>query len=456
MASVGAVIYARLPTTPFWLQPFPLSFARGLPEARWWGLGLSFAGVSVLTLAWLVLGLGVARDGVGVPHVRRAALWWSFPMLLAPPLFSDDGWSYAAYGYLTGQGRSPYVVTPAVLHGPIVDVVCACWRSTPAPYGPLPLLWGGAVGRFTADPWALLLDYRLLALVGLGLLLHAVPRLARRSDQSAPAATWLAASPFAIAHGVGGVHLDLLLVGLVCAAWTLARPGRWLAAAAVVGLATAVKAPAAVATLGVVLLTLPAGAGTAQRLRLGASAGAVALGTTVGLGAVGGLGVGWLGTMRGTLVLHTPLSLTFDLGRVLSAITREDAAPPVDLVGLGLVALAGTVALWRAPTGQDGRALVTAGSVMFLTVALSPVTNYWYFLWCLPLLACCRLPPVVVSGVVALTVYLGLIAPLNPSLHVPRGGYIALVAAVLSVLPARLVGAHPAGRGPTSYERTAG
>src|SRR3546814_20706877 len=47
--------------------------------------------------------------------VRRATLVWSAPLMIAPPLFSRDGWSYAAQGMLTTLGVSPYD------HGPATD-----------------------------------------------------------------------------------------------------------------------------------------------------------------------------------------------------------------------------------------------------------------------------------------------------------------------------------------------
>jgi alpha-1,6-mannosyltransferase len=57
---------------------------------------------------------------------------------------------------------------------------------------------------------------------------------------------------------------------------------------------------------------------------------------------------------------------------------------------------------------------------MLLTTVLSPVTNYWYYLWCLPLLACCALPTRARRCLAAALAVLGVLAPLDPSLHLPN------------------------------------
>lgn len=432
--TVGTYVNAALPEVPPWLDPVRPWVVTGVGGTRAWSLVVCVVGAGLLTLAWTSLGFVVRRGEVGVAGVRRTVLAWVVPVLLAPPMFSADGWSYAADGFLTAHGLSPYVVAPSVLHGPILAGVCPCWRSTPAPYGPVPLLWGGAFGRFTSDPWALLLSFRLLALVGLALLLGAVPRLARRTGRSPVAATWLAASPLVVVQGVGGVHVDLVVVGLISTALVLARPGRWWGGAVVVGLATAVKAPAVVAALGVALLALPPAAAAARRLRAGALAVAVALGTTAVIGALGGLGVGWVRTLHVSLGLDTPLSLTYDAQGWIGRLVGSDVTAVVDLAGAGLLALACAAVLWRAPAGDAAAGLTTTGVLMLLTTVLSPVTNYWYFLWCLPLLACCRLPPVATRCVVAMTAFLGLAAPLDPTLRLPGIGDVLLTSVAVCLV----------------------
>ena len=144
---------------------------------------------------------------------------WAAPLFLGTPLFSGDGWSYVATGYLTGHGQSPYVVTPEVLPPLLRSGVSPRWIDTPSPYGALPLEWGALFSQMTHNPWLLLLAYRVFALIGLAVVAWAVPRLARRGGHDpVDASALVVASPFVLAHGIGGLHNDLPMVGLMLVA----------------------------------------------------------------------------------------------------------------------------------------------------------------------------------------------------------------------------------------------
>ena len=220
---------------------------------------------------------------------------WSLPLLLAPPLFSRDGWSYAAQGTLAHRGISPYehgpwsLVGPRSVPGPIVEGVDARWMATPAPYGPVPLIGGDLAAGLTSDPWLLVVAHRLIALVGLVLLAWAVPRLARWCGANPALASCLVlASPLMVANGVAGLHNDLLMVGLMAAALVVAREHGWVAGAVLGGLAAGVKLPGGLVCVAVVLLTLPAAAAVAARVRHTLRVAAVAVAALVLPGVVVG------------------------------------------------------------------------------------------------------------------------------------------------------------------------
>jgi alpha-1,6-mannosyltransferase len=142
--------------------------------------------------------------------------------------------------------------------------------------------------------------------------------------------------------------------------------------------------------------------------------------------------------MHVTLVLHTPLSLTYDAGRVLRGMLHSEAQSVADVVGVGLLVLGCCALLVRTRAGEPRAALTAAGLAMLLTTALSPVANYWYYLWCLPMLACCRLPNSAARCLVAFVGVLGVLAPLDPALHVPYTWLIVIgsvaVATILALL----------------------
>src|SRR6478609_1212368 len=110
---LGGLITQVLP----WSSPVAgapvLEPLRDTTEGRMAGLVVVMAGLALLGSAWLRLlavthpytgpdtGSATGQDPLDRLRVARTAgLVWSLPLLLAPPLFSRDGWSYAAQGAL--------------------------------------------------------------------------------------------------------------------------------------------------------------------------------------------------------------------------------------------------------------------------------------------------------------------------------------------------------------------
>ena len=446
LLTAGGYGYVRLPRGT-WMDHVPLVWSvRAQPHHLLWGLLVSSAGLVLLTWAWWDLRRMVA-DADGLSQVRRAAALWTVPMLLAPPLFSGDGWSYVATGDLAGHGLSPYLWAPAVLPEPLRSGVSPAWLLTPSPYGPLPLAWGGAFSRFVHDPWVLLACYRLAALISLAVLAWAVPVLAARAGvDPADAAVLVVASPFVLAHGVGGLHNDIWVAAFVAAALVVTRQGRWFPGAVLVGAAAAVKAPGIVAAVGVVLLSTGPGAGWVVRLRRSASVGAAAVGTVVVTGWMTGLGTGWIQALAVPDREHTVLSVSSVLGH-LARVALESTGSiggylvaeihPEVLVKRGAVGLFLLVAAWvllRRRNATQREALTGAGVVLLAAVVLSPVVHYWYYLWGLPVLACVPLARPARSALVAAVLTLGLTAPADKAVHLPWMWQAAAWA--LAVVPA--------------------
>ncbi|GAA1124376.1 polyprenol phosphomannose-dependent alpha 1,6 mannosyltransferase MptB [Nocardioides aquiterrae] len=378
LVALGGLVTGVLP----WSSPvatFPLlEPLRSSPEGHTVGLVLTTTGVALLAVAWL----GLLADPRSV-HLATAA--WSLPLLLAPPLFSRDGWSYAAQGVLTHLGLSPYVWTPSIFEGPLREGVDPLWMWSPAPYGPVPLGWGSLVAGLTDDPWLLVVGYRVLALLGLALLAWAVPRLARAAGTDpARAAAVVLASPLTIVHGVGGVHNDLVMAALMAAALAAALDGRWVAGAALAGAAAAVKIPGGAVAIGVALVSLAPLAGLLPRLRRLTSVALLAVAVVVATGIAVGVGIGWVHALGTPGQVRTPLSVTTQLGELVGQVGA--------LRALGLaVALgyAGWVAL-RGRTGEPAYAVCAVARVTTALVVLSPAVHAWYLFWALPFLATAR------------------------------------------------------------------
>lgn len=77
---------------------------------------LVYAGIAVLLAAWFELVRTVRRQP-RVPVSRLAAILaaWVLPVLVMPPAFSRDIYSYVAQGELVDRGLSPYLRTPSAL-----------------------------------------------------------------------------------------------------------------------------------------------------------------------------------------------------------------------------------------------------------------------------------------------------------------------------------------------------
>ncbi|KQX13696.1 hypothetical protein ASC82_07065 [Streptomyces sp. Root431] len=351
------------------------------------GALLAYLGLTLLVAAWWRYGVLLAR-GVRDGVLRTLALWTA-PLLLAPPLYSADVYSYIAQGAMVLEGHDVYGGGPSVL-GPgdlgadAAASVGGHWTDTPAPYGPVFLLLAEVVVKATGGAVVpAVLGMRLIALGALALIVWAVRGLGGGAG-GRDGAVWLAAlNPLLLIHVVAGMHNDGLMIGLMLGGVLLAVRGRWVLGCVLVGLAMMVKSPAAVALLfiGVMIARRDGGArGVAKGLVLpGLVAGAVAVGATL----AAGTGFGWLRTQSVAGAIHTALSATSDLGLGLGLLVADDPDPVkgvVQKLGLAVAVAVILVLAWRAWRGVLDPVLGLGLSLVAL-VALSPMVQPWYLLW---------------------------------------------------------------------------
>ncbi|MFD0151440.1 polyprenol phosphomannose-dependent alpha 1,6 mannosyltransferase MptB [Streptomyces sp. NPDC055721] len=351
------------------------------------GALLAYLGLTLLVAAWWRYGVLLAR-GVRDGVLRTLALWTA-PLLLAPPLYSADVYSYIAQGAMVLEGHDVYgggpsVLGPGELGADAAASVGGHWTDTPAPYGPVFLLLAEVVVKATGGAIVpAVIGMRLIALGALALIVWAVRGLGGGIG-GRDGAVWLAAlNPLLLIHVVAGMHNDGLMIGLMLGGVLLAVRGRWVLGCVLVGLAMMVKSPAAVALLfiGVMIARRDGGArGVVKGLVLpGLVAGAVAVGATL----AAGTGFGWLRTQSVAGAIHTALSVTSDLGLALGTLLADDPDPvkgAVQKLGL-LIAVGLILALaWRAWKGWIDPVL-GLGLALVALVALSPMVQPWYLLW---------------------------------------------------------------------------
>ncbi|MEU0165169.1 polyprenol phosphomannose-dependent alpha 1,6 mannosyltransferase MptB [Streptomyces iakyrus] len=376
------------------------------------GLVGVYFGVVLLLAAWLLLGRLVRGPRPPAPRALLLVLAvWAAPLLIAPPLFSRDVYSYLAQGAMVEAHMDVYAHGPSRLGGPLADEVAPLWRHTGAPYGPVFLAVAAALSGLTRGELpAGLLGMRLVALAGVALMAAALPRLARHSGADPSAALWLGAlNPLVLLHLVAGAHNDAVMLGLL-GIGLVAALGRWpVLGAVLVTLAALVKAPAALGLAAVVVLQIRAGRSPVQALVPTTLAAAA---TTVAATAVAGTGYGWVGA------LNTPASpqnwaLTTLLGRATRALLEHLgsglaplAVPAWHALGI-LTAVTAIVLIWLRLRPRPVYAL---GLSLAAVAALGPAIRPWYALWGLFLIAAAapstsvRHRTAAVTGVLALCV----------------------------------------------------
>lgn len=379
-------------------------------------LTMTTSGAVMMALAWLMLGrfaLGSRRMSRG--DLDRTLLLWTLPLLIAPPMYSKDVYSYLAQSQISLEGLDPYRVGPASglgLSHVFTLSVPTLWRETPAPYGPLFLWIGRGISALTGENIvAAVLCHRLVELLGVGLIVWATPRLARRCGVAEVSALWLgAANPLLIMHLVAGVHNEALMLGLMLAGAEFAlrgidaphlKPASWrpgpdweplgmlVAGSILIVLSSQVKLPSLLA-LGFVTMALAHRCGGTLRVLL--LAGGAMTGLTLAVMAVvgwaSGLGFGWIYTLGTANVVRSwmspPTLLALGTGQVGILLGLGDHTTAVLGLTRGIGVLIITVMVaWLLLAVFRGRLhpIGGLGVALGVTVLLFPVVQPWYLLW---------------------------------------------------------------------------
>ncbi|MGV0625734.1 polyprenol phosphomannose-dependent alpha 1,6 mannosyltransferase MptB [Mycolicibacter minnesotensis] len=413
-------------------------------------LTMTTTGAVMMALAWLMLGrfaLSPSRR-MSRSQLDRTLLLWMLPLLVAPPMYSKDVYSYLAQSQISRLGLDPYRVGPAPALGldhVFTLSVPSLWRETPAPYGPLFLWIGRGISALTGENIVTaVLCHRVVVLLGVGLIVWAVPRLAARCGVAEVSALWLgAANPLLLMHLVAGIHNEALMLGLMLTGTEFAlrgitaaqpllpdlrsRPGPrdWtplaalLAGAVLITLSSQVKLPSLLA-LGFVAMALGWRLGGDVRafLLAGTALTTLAAAVTALIGWASGLGFGWVFTLGTANVVRSWMSpptlialgtgqvgILLGLGDHTTAVLSLTRAIGVLIIAVLVVGLLLMVFQGRLhPVGGLGVALG-------ITVLLFPVVQPWYLLWAIIPLAAWATRPSFRIAVIAVTLVVGIFGP---------------------------------------------
>jgi len=351
-----------------------------------------------LTAAYAVSLVIVERLGlthrVALSVIVGCAVVFQATLVAMPGLFSQDVFSYIAYGRLAAVYQlNPYIWPPSVLRDPVVDWVADVWRTYPSPYG---AVWAAVQWLFARLDAGLsfadqALVYRatanVLLLVNLAMLWRLLGRLTplhmTRRITSFAALAW---NPLILFEIAGNAHNDVLMVSFTLTGLLLfGAASRGPLATLALSLGALVKY---LSGLGLVWLGLAAAARARTWPRRGAR---LALLTVFSLATAALVTAPWLElpdslepllneTARVGYVNSLPDTLVLMLASVLGAPieTARTLERVVILVAFGAYLLWEAHEVWCDPNrGGVARGLARSSFLYVLLVTTSVQT--WYF-----------------------------------------------------------------------------
>jgi alpha-1,6-mannosyltransferase len=362
---------------------------------------LLWGGVAMMLIAWLWLGRRVIdRTATEYTMIATTAFWLA-PLLLSVPVFSRDTYSYLAQGALLRDGFDPYAVGPVDNPNSLLDDVSPIWTTTTAPYGPAFILIAKFVTMLVGDNVvAGTMVLRLCMLPGLALLIWAAPRVARHVGANGAAALWICVlNPLVIIHLMGGVHNEMLMVGLMMAAIALTFSGRHIAGVGVIAVAVAVKATAGLALPFMVWVW----ARTLRDRRGHSPVKAFAVATVASVlifaavfavaSLLAGVGLGWLTALAGSVKIINWLTvptavanLVNVFGSLLGPVNFYAVLDVTRIIGIAIIAISLPLLWWRF-RHTDREALMGIALLMVVVVLFVPAALPWYYTWPLAVVA---------------------------------------------------------------------
>jgi alpha-1,6-mannosyltransferase len=362
---------------------------------------LLWCGVAAMLFAWLWLGRRVVERTASQYTMLATTGFWLAPLLLSVPVFSRDTYSYLAQGALLRDGFDPYVVGPIENPNSLLDNVSPIWTTTTAPYGPVFILVAKFVTLVVGDhviEGTMLL--RLCMLPGLIMLIWAAPRIARHVGANGPAALWICVlNPLVIIHLMGGVHNEMLMVGLMMAAIALTLGNRPVWGVGLIAIAVAVKATAGIALPFMVWMwthRLRDRRGLSTTRAFGVATAASALIFVVVFAVVSwlaGVGLGWLTALAGSVKIINWLTVPTAMANLVNAV--GGLLLPVNfyavldvtrIIGVVIIAISLPLLWWRF-RHDDREALTGIALAMLVVVLFVPAALPWYYTWPLAVLS---------------------------------------------------------------------
>jgi hypothetical protein len=376
----STVVLATTGGSPDWLlgpwRAFGASGADGSLTGPLFYLGLWIAMVAyvVVLVFWRAIGPRLAVGAIVGLHLL---------FLLAPPLLSQDVFSYISYARLdVVHSLSPYSHSPDTVPTDAAFPYAGSKDATSV-YGPLFTLATYPLAKLSV-PAAFWTLKCVAALASLGVVALAAGCARRLRSEPTFVALAVGLNPLVLVHVVGGAHNDAVVMLFVLAAMLVALgPGRERIAGALSAVAAGVKVSA-----GLVLPFLALGTPNRRGTITGAVAAAAAI-AAASLVAFGLDAFDAFGLIGSNQERTTRWSLPQRTADGIGAVTGWSPDDVVHFTRAAfVVALAGALAFllhrtWRSPASWVSAAGWATLAVLLATAWLVP----WYAIWLVPLAA---------------------------------------------------------------------
>ncbi len=368
-------------TTQTGLGPIGLAGSFGTTGINLGSIGLTVT-VAVMFASYVVT-VGAARRLSPLLVLGSIAALHAL-ILLAPPLFSTDVFSYQFYGRI-GElyGGNPYLAGPhALALDPLYPYIGSKWTAIPTVYGPVftalsyllaPLSIPASVFAYKAI--AALSSLAIVALVWDGARLRGV--------DPTRAAALVGLNPLIVVYGVGGGHNDLLMLVPMVAGIVLLLQHRGRLGAGSMVLGAAVKVTGG--------LMLPFALADAR----GRMSSPRRRDILIGAGVTAALLTAFAFVLFGAGPLHLPATIENVQGRgnwqsipgfLGARLGFSGVGQPTALILGGLFAAATIWLVWRVWRGElDWIAAAGWAALALLVTAASLLP--WYIAWLMPLAA---------------------------------------------------------------------
>jgi alpha-1,6-mannosyltransferase len=306
-------------------------------------------------------------------------------VLLAPPLFSTDIFSYQAYGRMGAlYGANPYLQGPhAIALDPLFPYIGAKWSYTPTAYGPIFTALSYVLAPLSVAASAI--AYKsMAALAGLAIVALVWNAARLRGLNPVKAVALVGLNPLLVVYGIGSGHNDLLMLAVLIGGLYVTLAHRERLGGSLMVVAVGIKLTAGL------LLPFAIAGGSRQgerglgrrKLALGAGV-AAALVAAFSYGLFGMSSFNVLATLQHTQSEGDWHSIPGFISHTLGLAPLGHIAGIVLAVAFGIFSLWLLRRVWRGEVDWiDGAAWAT---VALLATASSLLP--WYVAWVLPLAA---------------------------------------------------------------------